>query len=180
MKSISTMIGRRMADTGNDVYHKTRLLLHIYRDAVWRMEEDLIDVHDTARSLGGSSIKSLCDLLSLDIGEFQNGVDKKKLEERLTSIAESKEIIDIIDKALVKLRNYPEYGEIYFQILHGCHISKQKLSHKQIMDRLHISPSTYFRYKRQATEKLGVILWGFLLPELTGLSTTPGSSRAVK
>ncbi|HOB19169.1 MAG TPA: hypothetical protein PK830_00205 [Candidatus Atribacteria bacterium] len=169
MKSINDMMSRSMADAVNDVYHKTRLLLHIYRDAVWRMEEDIIDIHDAACSLGGDRIKSLCDFLSLDIGEYRNGTDKRRLEERLTSIAESKEIIDIIDKSLAKLRNYPGYGEIYFQILYGCHISRQRLSHKQIMDRLHISPSTYFRYKRQATEKLGTILWGLVRPELSGL-----------
>src|SRR5665647_2086285 len=93
-----------------DKFHKTKLLLKIYRDVVWRMEDALHDVDEIAYNFGGRRISDLIDFLSFGIEEFDGSRDKKAIEERFMSIAESKDMIEIIDKALVKLKSHPDFG----------------------------------------------------------------------
>ena len=149
-----------------DKFHKTKLLLKIYRDVVWRMEDALHDVDETAYNFGGRRISDLIDFLSFGIEEFDGFRDKKVIEERFMSIAESKDMIEIIDKALVKLKSHPDFGDVYFNIIHANYICKDKMSHDEIQNKFHISESTYFRYKKNAINLLGVILWGYILPSL--------------
>ena len=157
-------LGAKQIDANK--FHKTKLLLKIYRDVVWRMEDALHDVNETAYSFGGRRISELIDFLSFGIEYFDSSRDKKAIEERFMSIVESKDMIEIIDKALVKLKSHPDFGEVYFNIIHANYICKDKMTYGEILDKLHISESTYFRYKKNAINLLSVILWGYILPSL--------------
>ncbi len=150
----------------NDKFHKTKLLLMLYRKVVWRVEDAICDVNETAYEFGSKRIANLVDFLSFDLEDFDSIRDKKAIEERLMYIAESKSMLEIVDKALLKLRTHPDNGEIYFNIITGSYINKEKLTDEQIRKKYHISLSTYYRYKKNAINLLGVILWGYILPSL--------------
>lgn len=147
-------------------FHKTKLLLKIYRQVVWRVEEAIYDVHDTANALGSRRIADLVDFLSFGLDDFDGTRDKQAIEERLMSIDESKIMIEIVDKALMKLRTHPDNGEIYYNIITSSYINKEKMTDAQIRHKYHLSTSTYYRYKKRAIHLLGVILWGYILPSL--------------
>jgi hypothetical protein len=150
----------------NDKFHKTKLLLMIYRKVVWRMEDALYEVNETAYEFGSTRISNLVDFLSVGLDEYDSIKDKQAIEDRLMNIAESKSMIEIVDKALIKLRSHPDHGEIYFNIIKDSYINQQKLSDNQIIRKYHLSQSTYYRYKKKAIELLGIILWGYILPSL--------------
>jgi len=156
----------RMQYLDNDKFHKTKLLLMLYRKVVWRVEDAICDVNETAYEFGSQRIANLVDFLSFDLEDFDSIRDKKAIEERLMYIAESKSMLEIVDKALLKLRTHPDNGEIYFNIITGSYINKEKLTDEQIRKKYHISLSTYYRYKKNAINLLGVILWGYILPSL--------------
>lgn len=138
----------------------------IYRKVVWRVEEAICEVNDAAYEFGSKRITNLVDFLSFGLDYFDGIKDKKAIEERLMNIAESKSMIEIVDKALIKLRTHPDNGEIYFNIITSSYINKKKLTDDQIRRKYHISPSTYYRYKKKAINLMGVILWGYILPSL--------------
>ena len=156
----------KLMNKKNDKFHMTKILLKIYRKVVWRVEEAVCEVDETAYEFGGRRISELIDFLSFELDEFDTIKDKKTIQERLMSIAESKSMIEIVDKALLKLKTHPDNGEIYFNIITSCYINKEKLSDNQIMYKYNISESTYYRYKKKAINLMGVILWGYILPSL--------------
>jgi len=150
----------------NDNFHKTKLLLMLYRKVVWRVEEAIGDVDETAYELGSKHISDLVDFLSFDLDDFDGSKDKKAMEERLMNIAESKSMIDIVDKALLMLKAHPDNGELYYNIITSSYINKEKLTDAQIQRKYHLSPSTFYRYKKKGINALGVMLWGYILPPL--------------
>lgn len=156
----------RLTQKDNAKYHKTKLLLSIYRKVVWRMEDTLYELDEAKSEFGSSRISDLVDFLSLGLEDYNNIKDKKVLEDRLMNIAESKSMIEIVDKALIKLKSHPENGDIYFNIIKDSYINREKLTDSQIQSKHHISQSTYYRHKKKAIELMGIILWGYILPGL--------------
>jgi hypothetical protein len=93
-------------------------------------------------------------------------VDKARIESRLQSIEDSKSILELIDRALVLLKNYPNDGEKYYEILSKSYLVFVKYSESEILESMNISRSTFFREKKKAVTLLGVILWGFVIPDI--------------
>ena len=147
-------------------FHKTRLLLSIYRTVVWRIESAVYELQDTAQEYGSDRISKLIDFLSLELDEYDLTKDKRAIEERLMCIAETKQMIQIIDKALKNLKTHPKHGEVFHDIITCCYIDKDVTSDDVIMRKLNLTQSTYYRYKKQATELMGVALWGYVIPPL--------------
>lgn len=151
----------RILDRGT-VYRNTELLLENYRNLNWRLEESLEDVESVIYYMGGRHLSNLYHLLSMELDEYDNRHSRLAVEERLFSLQESKLIVDHIDNAMLKLKNYPKNGEKYYQILHISYIDKEPVHQDEIQDKLLISPSTYYRYRKKAIEILACILWGHL------------------
>lgn len=150
----------------NQQFHKTKLLLSIYRTVVWRIESTLYEVQEVADIYGGKRISDLIDFLSLELDEYDLIRDKREVEERLMCISETKQMIDIIDKALNHLKTHPKQGEIYHDIIAHSYINKEMMCDDAIMRKLNLTQSTYYRYKKKATEMMGIALWGFIIPPL--------------
>ena len=74
-------------------------------------------------------------------------------------------MIDIIDKALNHLKHIQQ-GEIYHDIIAHSYINKEMMCDDAIMRKLNLTQSTYYRYKKKATEMMGIALWGFIIPPL--------------
>ena len=62
-------------------FHKTKLLLSIYRTVVWRIESRLYEVQEVADIYGGKRISDLIDFLSLELDEYDLTNDKREVEE---------------------------------------------------------------------------------------------------
>ena len=63
---------------------------------------------------------------------------------------------------MLKLKSYPTNGERYFEILYTTYIEKEPLHQDEIQDKLLMSSSTYYRYRKKAIDILGGILWGYM------------------
>lgn len=147
-------------------FHKTKLLLSIYRTVVWRIETAIYEIQETTQDYGSDRISELVNFLSLELDDFNLTNDKKAIEERLMCIAETKQIIEIVDKALIHLKTHPKNGQIYHQIITYSYIDKDMICDEVIMKKLSLTQSTYYRYKKQATELMGIALWGYIIPPL--------------
>jgi hypothetical protein len=75
-------------------------------------------------------------------------------------------LVDIVNKALVMLKDYPGKGNRYFEIINKMHILKYRYSEDEMLNFLHISRRSLYREKKEAMNLLGVVLWGFLIPDL--------------
>jgi hypothetical protein len=148
--------------------HQSKLLLDMYRRVVWGVEHSLYDLEVTAEEFGSRRIQQLIDFLAFD---FEREINEDKIESHLNSIAATQDLILLIDRAMLRLREYPERGEVYFDLLNKKYIIKYGYSDQELMEALDLTRSTYYRYKRYATHLLGIILWGYVLPEFSETSS---------
>jgi hypothetical protein len=114
-------------------YHKAKLLLKLYRTVVWRVSSDLYEIQDRSVEWGSSRITDLIDYLDLD---FDEHADKRNAADRLRSICETKDLVDIVDQALLKIRTYPGNGELYFKILTHQYINLYIMTEQELLTEL--------------------------------------------
>ena len=77
-----------------------------------------------------------------------------------------KVIIAIVNNAMVKLKTYPRNGKLYYKILTNTYFVTNKYSESQLLEILDISRTTYYRQKKKAICLFGVILWGYVIPDV--------------
>lgn len=147
-------------------FHKTKLLLSIYRTVVWRIEGAINEVQEKANEYGSGRIAELIDFLSLELDEYDLKRDRKAIEDRLMCIAQTKHMIEIVDKALKHLKNHPINGQLYHDIITHCYIKEEIMSNEAIILKLNLTSSTFYRHKKEATKLMGIALWGYIIPPL--------------
>lgn len=143
-------------------YHDAHLLLKIYSDVVWGMNESYNDMVCECQEIYGNSSLAVLDVMT----EFGSNIKAKLLQEQLEDIETSKVIIDIVNSAMMKLKTYPKKGEKYYKILKNTYFVNKKYPEQELLDILHISRTTYYRQKKKAISLFGVVLWGYVLPDI--------------
>jgi len=173
MKNIDTLL--ESVDLNNSksrIYKNTELLLKQYGKVLWRLESELNDMNEMIASEYNTDLYTYIDsLVDVDIS-----IQKNRLQDRLTSLENSKSLIVLIDQAVTMLYNYPSEGNLYFDILSKAYLSFYKNTGEDISEVLDLSLRTYYRKKKTAINLLGIILWGFLLPSVKN----DGSKLAVE
>lgn len=114
-----------------------------------------------------------------DVDEFldtiyQAGMDVERdlasEKERVEAISRSNQYLRLIDEAVDLMRRYHPQGERYYWVLYYSYLSSTKLENvEEILDKLEphfpqytrIHRTTYFRWREQAFEAVGSILWGY-------------------
>lgn len=147
------------------VYHKTKLILKIYRDVIWSVEDRVAELEEEYYEMGSNNLAEALEYLD----DHDPNMNKKQLEAELCSVFKSKFLIEIVDKALLKVKKYPEHGDTYFNIIYKQYIQKQKYSEKYIVQFLNCERTTFYKRKKEAIKIMGVALWGYVLPELKEL-----------
>ncbi len=150
------------ADADDKFYHNTKLLLKLYSKVLWRMSTTVMEMDEECYLTSGSGLYDVIDTL-IDVDPR---VEKSRLESRLESLENSKSILVLIDRAMLLLKNYPIEGQKYHDILTKTYMVFVKYSEIEIIEALNISRSTLYRDKKKAINLLGVILWGFVIPDL--------------
>ena len=140
---------KQMASLGFDsqlAYHRVKLILKIYRDVVWVLSERAEELHEYAWELGNR-----------DLQEF---------EEKVCCVMESRMLVDVIDRALLRLKRYPDRGELYYEILTKQFIHRFNSTEKELLDELNMERSVFYDRKREALFLFSVCLFGYAVPEL--------------
>ena len=148
-------------------YHNTKLLLKLYSKVLWRMSTTVMEMDEECYLTSGSGLFDVIDTL-IDVDPR---VEKMRLESRLESLENSKSILVLVDRAMMLLKNYPIEGQKYHDILTKTYMVFVKYSEIEIIEALNISRSTLYRDKKKAINLLGVILWGFVIPDLKNQKT---------
>lgn len=79
----------------DDIFHKTKLLLSIYRDVVWATLSDCNCVNEEIYYYGDDLTDALVYL-----EEFAPDIERSEFERRVCNLFENKWMIDLIDKAM--------------------------------------------------------------------------------
>lgn len=145
-----------------DVWHRTKTLLSIYRKVVWSLSRSANNLVCEQAATYGRSIEDALKYLA----EFAPQEKQEEFENRVRCMFETKWIIDLIDKSLVHVRDYPERGELYYTILYNVFLKKEKMTDNNCMGLLHIEKTMYYQRKKEAIYLMGIALWGYAIPEI--------------
>ena len=147
----------------NPLYHDTWALLKNYRDAVWNLELAVQQVRNTFELEYDTSIEEFLDSV-YTAGASLDGTD---IENYAKSIARSKKMLDLLNRAIDTLRSKHKHGEQYYWILYYTYLCPQQLQNiEEIVESLrphiiNISRRTYYRRRPEAVEALSAVLWGY-------------------
>ena len=109
--------------------------------------------------------------------EFENGAliylenfapdeARERFEERIRSLFETKWIIELVDMAMLKIREYPDKGALYCEIISKAYLNRFKYRESEMLEVLNMERSTYYDRKKEAILLFGLSLWGTAIPKL--------------
>ena len=144
-------------------YHDTWKLLKKYRDVTWSLELSIRQVKNQFRIDYDCSIEDFLESVYM-AGADLGGTD---IENHARCIERSYKMLTLLENSVNLLRTRHQFGEVYYWILYYSFLSPQKLKNvEEIIETLRphirdISPSTYYRIRKEAVQTLSSILWGY-------------------
>ena len=143
----------------DDIFHKTKLLLGIYRDVVWATLSDCNCVNEEIYYYGDDLTDALVYL-----EEFAPDIERSEFERRVCNLFENKWMIDLIDTAMGKIYDYHNNGKLYHEILSKSYLTAFRYTESELLELLNMERSTFYDRKKEAVMLLGVSLWGDAIP----------------
>lgn len=151
------------------LYEKSKMLLQVYRRVCWS-------------TMGRADVvaEELCCYCSSDLSgalifleEFAPDVEQERFESEIRTLFETRWMVELIDTAMIRVKDFPDGGEQYFEILSKYYLSRFRYTEKEILELLNMERSRYYDRKKEAVMVFGLSLWGDAIPKLkTFLSDT--------
>ena len=160
---------KNLCDSANldfDVISKaSKEILSLYRQVYWELESKISFSFYENKENTKLTSETACIFLS----KFSPTDVKKHFNSKTLNILETKLLLLIIYDACDRLKSFPNYGEIYYQIIYNYYISDPKHNDEYSMRKLLIGRSIYYQRKKEATILLGIIIWGYSIPTAISL-----------
>lgn len=150
------------------LYAKSKLLLEIYRDICWDTADYAAMIREEALNEYEFCSADL-DAALLYLENFAPTEKKERFAKRVQRLFEVRWMIDIVDHAVMKVREFPCSGELYVSILTGCYLTNFPLTEAEMMDAFKFERSTLYRRKREAIKVFGLAIWGGPIEELRNI-----------
>lgn len=151
-------------------YHNAKALLKIYRAILWQLQNDLHDAELESLDLGYGHVHQALDLLAASMEDDQGLI---RLQDQCQNMLFTRALVSLTDKALTALRQYPDGGERYFELLNRIYILEYSYTENELLESMQVSRRTLYREKKIALSMFGAILWGLMLPAvLSGIDGT--------
>ena len=161
--SAARMIKEDYAALGLDekeTQEKTEILLRIYRKVAWCTGEEFDELNKITYESCMGDTETLSYLLN-----FAPDKEMETFRARAINAMQTKALLDLINKSIVKLRTYPSNGKTYYSILKVKYMDFFEFDEAEILEQLNMERSTYYRRKKEATMLLGYILFGIMIPK---------------
>ena len=128
------------------LYERAKLILSIYREVCWSTIDRANDVCDTLICTYGDSL----DGALIYLENFAPDEARERFEERIRSLFETKWIIELVDMAMLKIREYPDKGALYCEIISKAYLNRFKYRESEMLEVLNMERSTYYDRKKEA------------------------------
>ena len=144
------------------LYERSKLILSIYRDVCWSTVGRADEVHDELICYCGSNLDSALVYLET----FAPDEARERFEERIRLLFETKWIIELVENTMLRVRDYPNRGDLYCEILSKCYLTCFKYREPELLELLNMERSTFYDRKKEAVMLFGLSLWGSSIPKL--------------
>ncbi|MBQ4110304.1 MAG: hypothetical protein IJC74_05420 [Clostridia bacterium] len=139
------------------LYHNTEMLLKKYRDVVWSIEVSAIQAQANFELEMDCKLEEYLKMSYATSADFSG----TQIQEQMRILEKNKKMLKIIESAVNVLKESPKLGEIYYWLLYYTYLSKKVFqSVYDIIDGIYresgvyISRKTYFKYRKDAINKL--------------------------
>ena len=143
-----------------EIYTKTKALLHLYQNVVWSVKNRADNLRQEISGTYGMHLNTALMYLS-DLAPEKT---KAGFEASVTTLFQSKWIIELLDLSLQCVRDYPLHGETYAELLRLRFMDEIRRSDANVSELLALERSTYYDRKKEAIMLMGLSLWGFVVP----------------
>ena len=144
------------------LYNRSKLILSIYRDICWSVMGRADRIHDEIVCTFGSNL----DRALIYLETFAPDEARERFEERIRSLFETKWIIELVENTMLRVRDYPNRGDLYCEILSKCYLTCFKYRESELLELLNMERSTFYDRKKEAIMLFGLSLWGSSIPKL--------------
>lgn len=139
------------------MYKNTETLLDLYRKVKFRVYRNLQEIDE---ELYIEDRKRLTALLN-KILDFDSTIEKRRIQERLISNDFSLCLLEIMEDALLIVKEYPDEGELYYRLLRYRYFDSFKNTNEEVMLILDDMPyTTYYRKRKKAIRLYAAMFWG--------------------
>ena len=143
-----------------NAYRKTDVLLNLYRQINWCLCEKIEELNQITYESCFGDHETLSYLLN-----FAPDKELEIFRSMAINAMNTKVLLKLLNQAIKKVKEYPENGKLYYSVLDLTYISQEKYSESEILTKLNLERSTYFRRKKEAIYLLGYILFGQVMPD---------------
>ena len=108
---------------------------------------------------------------------FAPNEKRERFAETIQSLFQVKWMVEIVDAAMVRVRDFPLDGELYSEILSLFYLSRFQYSETEMLNQLEMERSTYYRRKKEAVTVFGLALWGGSIEKYRKVMNGPEESK---
>ncbi|WP_461811174.1 hypothetical protein [Faecalimonas sp.] len=146
------------------LYQKSKMLLTIYRRVCWSTIGRADAVAEEICYYCGSDL----DGALLYLETFALDEQRNRFEERIKTLFDSRWMMEMVEGAMVRVKEFPDGGELFFDILNKAYLWKNKYTESEMLEILNIERSRFYDRKKEAIMVFGLALWGAELPKVKG------------
>lgn len=144
------------------LYDRSRLILSIYRDVCWSAIGRADEVHEDLICTCGANLGDALVYLET----FAPDEARERFEERIRSLFETKWMIELVDHAMGRIREYPCRGDLYCEIISKSYLSRFHYKESELLEVLSRNCSTYYDLQKRSNPFVWLILMGTSIPML--------------
>ena len=160
IESQSMMSIKRMCEEHHlnikDTYSIMKRLLELYRNAIGYRNSITGGANAILQAEGKEEVRQwYLNLEKLTREEIR----AKSIDSMIFHVCRTDWILRVIKVVMDRVKMFPEFGELYYNILQIAYFEKDKMSDQEIVEKLNLERSTYYRRKKEAILLCGVLLW---------------------
>lgn len=141
-------------------FNRSKMILKLYRNVNWALGERTNDLLISTAELVDHNLDHGLRYLA----DFAPDMDAQKFEEQVCCIMHTRLLIELINRTLVRLKEHPSRGKMYYEILKRRYIDGH--TEKELLEELHMERSTFYDRQREAIFLFSICLFGFTIPEI--------------
>ena len=145
-----------------DLYARSKMLLSIYRRVCWTTITRADCVAEDMICYCGSDL----DGALIYLEEFAPDRERERFESRVKTLFETRWMMELVEHAMVKVKEFPDGGELYFDLLNKCYLDRWKYTESDMLDLLNMERSRFYDKKKEAVMVFGIALWGNSIPRM--------------
>ena len=135
------------------IYHNTQLMLQHYRDLAWVLEGIPSELK-AELDIPFADLDTLISRLDLELS-----LNNHRLESRIYALIKSRMLMDRLNEAINFLKTKPDEGELMYQIIYYTFIGEKMNSVYDILNKIGIAKTRYYKLRKIAITMISVKLW---------------------